>query len=45
MPAPHSTSAQPNIHDVFLNSVRREKPVVSGRLMDGSEQSNYFSPR
>ena len=53
MPAPQSTSAQPNIRDVrqvntilsVLNAVRRDKPVVSGRTMDGSEQSNYLSPQ
>jgi host factor-I protein len=32
-PAP----AQPNIQDVFLNYVRREKLAVRIRLMDGSE--------
>jgi host factor-I protein len=32
-----SASAQPNIQDVFLNYVRREKLAVHIRLMDGSE--------
>ncbi len=36
-PAPESKSAQPNIQDVFLNYVRREKLTVTVRLMDGSE--------
>jgi len=30
-------AAQPNIQDVFLNYVRREKLAVHIRLMDGSE--------
>lgn len=30
-------AAQPNIQDVFLNYVRREKLIVHIRLMDGSE--------
>ncbi len=30
-------AAQPNIQDVFLNYVRREKLVVTVRMMDGSE--------
>ena len=37
MPAPESKSAQPNIQDVFLNYVRREKLIVTIRMMDGSE--------
>ena len=37
MPAPESKTAQPNIQDVFLNYVRREKLVVAIRMMDGSE--------
>ena len=37
MPASESKSASPNIQDVFLNYVRREKLVVSIRMMDGSE--------
>jgi len=37
MPAPESKSAQPNIQDVFLNYVRREKLTVAIRMMDGSE--------
>jgi host factor-I protein len=36
-PASESKSAQPNIQDVFLNYVRREKLIVSIRMMDGSE--------
>ena len=30
-------SAQPNIQDVFLNYVRREKLTVTVRMMDGKE--------
>ncbi len=36
-PAPESKHAQPNIQDVFLNYVRREKLAVSIRMMDGNE--------
>ena len=38
-PAPDAkpAHAQPNIQDVFLNYVRREKLVVSIRMMDGSD--------
>jgi len=36
-PAPDTKSAQPNIQDVFLNYVRREKLIVTIRMMDGSE--------
>ncbi len=36
-PASESKSVQPNIQDVFLNYVRREKLTVTVRLMDGSE--------
>ena len=38
-PAPDSkpAHAQPNIQDVFLNYVRREKLTISIRMMDGSE--------
>jgi host factor-I protein len=36
-PASESKSAQPNIQDVFLNYVRREKLSVTIRMMDGSE--------
>jgi host factor-I protein len=36
-PAPESKHAAPNIQDVFLNFVRREKLVVSIRMMDGSD--------
>lgn len=35
--ASESKSGQPNIQDVFLNYVRREKLTVTVRLMDGSE--------
>jgi len=36
-PASESKSVQPNIQDVFLNYVRREKLTVTVRMMDGSE--------
>ncbi len=36
-PGPEAKSGQPNIQDVFLNYVRREKLTVTVRLMDGSE--------
>lgn len=36
-PASEPKSGQPNIQDVFLNYVRREKLTVTVRLMDGSE--------
>jgi host factor-I protein len=36
-PASESKSAQPNIQDVFLNYVRREKLTITIRMMDGSE--------
>ena len=40
-PDPKSTqpskSAQPNIQDVFLNYIRREKLMVTIRMMDGTE--------
>ena len=36
-PASEPKHAQPNIQDVFLNYVRREKLTVSIRMMDGSE--------
>ena len=36
-PASESRSTQPNIQDVFLNYVRREKLTVIVRMMDGSE--------
>ena len=36
-PASDSKSAQPNIQDVFLNYLRREKLTVTIRMMDGSE--------
>jgi host factor-I protein len=35
--APASESKSANIQDVFLNYVRREKLVVSVRMMDGTE--------
>ena len=37
MPASESKSAPPNIQDVFINYVRRERLTVSIRMMDGSE--------
>ena len=36
-PAPDNKNSQPNIQDVFLNYVRREKLTVTIRMMDGSE--------
>jgi host factor-I protein len=36
-PASEPKHAQPNIQDVFLNYVRREKLTISIRMMDGSE--------
>ena len=36
-PASETKHAQPNIQDVFLNYVRREKLTISIRMMDGSE--------
>ena len=38
-PAPDAKAShgQPNIQDVFLNYVRREKLIVTIRMMDGSE--------
>jgi host factor-I protein len=38
-PAPESKAAhaQPNIQDVFLNYVRREKLTVTIRMMNGAE--------
>jgi host factor-I protein len=35
--ASESRVTQPNIQDVFLNYVRREKLIVAIRMMDGSE--------
>ena len=51
---PHTTDtrahlAQPNIQDAFLNFARRERLVVTIRLMDGQEigsprsAGNYLS--
>ena len=37
MPASESKSTPPNIQDVFLNYLRREKLTVTIRMMDGSE--------
>jgi host factor-I protein len=34
---PSDAKATPNIQDVFLNYVRREKLTVTIRMMDGSE--------
>jgi host factor-I protein len=36
-PASDTRSAQPNIQDVFLNYVRREKLIVTIRMMDGTD--------
>jgi host factor-I protein len=36
-PALDAKSIEPNIQDVFLNHVRREKLTVTVRMMDGSE--------
>jgi host factor-I protein len=36
-PASESRAAEPNIQDVFLNHVRREKLTVTVRMMDGAE--------
>ena len=36
-PTADSRAAEPNIQDVFLNHVRREKLTVTIRMMDGSE--------
>jgi host factor-I protein len=36
-PASDTKSSQPNIQDVFLNYVRREKLTVTVRMMDGTE--------
>ena len=37
MPASESKPVQPNIQDVFLNDVRRERLTVTIRMMDGTE--------
>jgi host factor-I protein len=36
-PSSESRTAEPNIQDVFLNHVRREKLTVTIRMMDGAE--------
>ena len=36
-PTTESRISEPNIQDVFLNHVRREKLTVTVRMMDGSE--------
>jgi len=36
-PATDAKTSQPNIQDVFLNYLRREKLTVTIRMMDGSE--------
>ena len=36
-PTSESKSVQPTIQDVFLNYVRREKLVITVRMMDGTE--------
>jgi len=35
--ASESRSTDPNIQDVFLNHIRREKLTVTVRMMDGAE--------
>ena len=37
MPEAKTAHAQPNIQDVFLNYVRREKLTITIRMMDGTE--------
>jgi host factor-I protein len=37
MPPASESKSSPNIQDVFLNYVRREKLTVTIRMMDGSE--------
>jgi host factor-I protein len=40
MPHPHETkvaAGQPNIQDSFLNFARRERLIVTIRMMDGAE--------
>jgi host factor-I protein len=36
-PLPESKLVEPNIQDVFLNHIRRDKLTVTVRMMDGSE--------
>ena len=36
-PASESRSTEPNVQDVFLNHIRRERLTVTVRMMDGSE--------
>ena len=36
-PASDSKTSQPNVQDVFLNYLRREKLTVMIRMMDGTE--------
>jgi host factor-I protein len=36
-PSSDSKTSQPNIQDVFLNYLRREKLTIMIRMMDGSE--------
>ena len=36
-PTAETRAVDPNIQDVFLNHVRREKLTVTVRMMDGSE--------
>jgi host factor-I protein len=36
-PVSESKSIEPNIQDVFLNHIRRDKLTVTVRMMDGSE--------
>jgi len=37
MPPTSESRTEPNIQDVFLNHVRREKLTVTVRMMDGTE--------
>ena len=37
MPEAKTAHAQPNIQDVFLNYIRREKLTITIRMMDGTE--------
>ena len=36
-PMPEAKTGAPNIQDVFLNYVRREKLTITVRMMDGTE--------
>ena len=41
-PASETKSTLPNIQDVFLNYVRREKLSVTVRMMDGTELEGHI---